>query len=101
MRGIKIAGPFSNIVFSKQLMVCLALWAIVIIQALGVIYTKQSKRLLHAQLQGLYTMRDKLQVEWSRLLLEQGTWESDARVERVAREQLGMEMPHKVNVIIP
>ncbi len=101
MRGIKIAGPFSNIGFSKQLMACLALWGIVIIQALGVIYAKQSKRLLHAQLQGLYTMRDKLQVEWSQLLLEQGTWESDARVERVAREQLGMEMPNKVNVIIP
>lgn len=101
MRGRNIQGPFADIVLSKQLVVCLTLWALVIIQALGVIYTKQSKRLLHANLQSLYSMRDTLQIEWSQLLLEQGTWESDARVERVAREQLGMVTPSKVNVIIP
>lgn len=75
--------------------------ALVLSQAIGVIYTKQNKRLLHAKLQSLYTVRDKLQIEWSQLLLEEGTWQADARVERVAREQLGMVVPEKVNVIIP
>jgi cell division protein FtsL len=72
----------------------------VLAQSLAVIYTKQKKRVLHASLQSLYTARDKLQIEWSQLLLEQGTWEADARVERVARDKLDMVVPEKINVII-
>lgn len=101
MRKNVIDGPFLNIIITKQMIFTVLLAFLVLVQALGIIYTKQTKRLLHAQLQGLYAARDKLQVEWSQLLLEEGTWESDARVERVAREQLGMVVPNKVNVIIP
>ncbi len=82
-------------------MLCLILAALVMAQSIGVIYTKQNKRLLHAKLQTLYAARDKLHIEWSQLLLEEGTWKADARVERVARNQLGMVMPDKVNVLIP
>lgn len=85
---------------TKQLVLFVIAAILVLSQSLGIIYTKQTKRLLHAKLQSLYAARDKLQVEWSQLLLEQGTWEADARVERVAREQLGMVVPNKINVII-
>ncbi len=100
MRKTIIAGPFSNLQMSKQLALFLLLGFLVLAQSLGVIYIKQTKRSLHSQLQRLYATRDKLQVEWSQLLLEKGTWETEARVERVAREQLGMVVPEKVNVII-
>ncbi len=95
-----ISGPFSQIIITKQLLICGALGIIVMAQALGIIYTNQNKRVLHANLQSLYTLRDKLQIEWSQLLLEQGTWEADARVEHVARDKLDMVMPDKVNVIV-
>lgn len=95
-----ISGPFSQIIITKQLLICGALGIIVMAQALGIIYTKQNKRVLHANLQSLYTLRDKLQIEWSQLLLEQGTWEADARVEHIARDKLDMVMPEKVNVIV-
>lgn len=72
----------------------------VLAQSLAVIYTKQNKRVLHANLQSLYTARDKLQIEWSQLLLEQGTWQADARVERVARDKLDMVVPEKINVLV-
>lgn len=101
MSKIAIVGPFSNVTISRANLACVLLLFLVIAQALGVIYIKQNKRVLHANLQSLYVMRDKLQVEWSQLLLEQGTWEADARVERVARKQLDMVAPEKVNVIIP
>lgn len=101
MHKMTIAGPFSGLIISKGMLVCMVLMLLVLAQALGVIYTKQNKRLLHANLQNLYALRDKLQVEWSQLLLEQGTWEADARVERVARDRLDMVVPEKVNVIIP
>mgnify|MGYP003512477986 CR=1 FL=1 len=100
MLKISLTGPFSNIMITKQLVLFVIAAILVLSQSLGIIYTKQTKRLLHAKLQSLYAARDKLQVEWSQLLLEQGTWEADARVERVAREQLGMVVPNKINVII-
>ncbi|HSX20591.1 MAG TPA: cell division protein FtsL [Gammaproteobacteria bacterium] len=101
MHKLAIAGPFSGIMITKQLVICGMLGVLVLAQALGVIYVKQNKRLLNATLQNLYTVRDKLHVEWSQLLLEQGTWEADARVERMARDQLGMVVPDKVNVVVP
>ena len=101
MRKVVIAGPFANIILTKQLAIFLLLGVLVLAQSLGIIYIKQTKRSLHSQIQKLYAVRDKLQVDWSQLLLEKGTWEADARVERVAREQLGMVVPNKVNVIIP
>ena len=95
------AGPFSGLVLSREVIVLTSLITIILAQSLGVIYAKQTKRLLHAQIQSLYAARDKLQVEWSQLLLEQGTWQADARVERIARDKLGMVVPDKINVIIP
>lgn len=96
-----LAGPFSGILFNKHIIILIALIAIILVQSIGVIYAKQSKRLLHAKIQSLYAARDRLQVEWSQLLLEQGTWQADARVEKIARDKLGMIVPDKVNVIIP
>lgn len=101
MAKFKLAGPFAGLIFTKQLWLLTILFILTLSQALGVIYTKQTRRLLHAKLQSLYATRDKLQVEWSKLLLEQGTWQADARVEKIAREQLGMVVPDKTEVIIP
>lgn len=100
MSRIAINGPFSSVTFAKQTLACMLLGILVLAQALGVIYIKQYKRVLHANLQHLGSVRDKLQIEWSQLLLEQGTWETDARVERIARDRLDMIIPEKVNVII-
>jgi cell division protein FtsL len=98
---VNLTGPFTGIMLDKTRMLMLILVVVVLVQSLGVIYIKQSKRNLHAKLQTVYTSRDKLQEEWSQLLLEQGTWETAARVERVARDKLGMTIPDKVNLIIP
>lgn len=101
MTKLRLSGPFSGILFTKQTLLLILFSAIFLTQALGVIYSKQSRRLLHANLQSFYAARDKLQVEWSKLLLEQSTWQSDARVEKTARERLGMVTPDKTIVITP
>jgi len=97
----KLSGPFSSIPMTKGLLMVLIAGILVVLQSLGVIYIKHTKRIAHTQIQDLYRQRDKLQVEWSQLLLELSTWQSDARVERVAREKLGMVVPDKVNVLVP
>ena len=68
--------------------------------SMGVIYSKHTSRQLFAQLQSLQNMRDELHVEWSQLLLEQGTWATDVRVERVAREHLNMMVPSPDKVVV-
>jgi len=65
----------------------------IVLSAIGVIYSKHTARQLFAELQILQQRRDELHAEWTQLLLEQGTWATNARVERFARERLNMWMP--------
>ncbi len=96
-----IDGPFTTIVVNKRTIVLAVLLFFVLTQALAVVYAKHYKRVLHARLQMLQQDANKLQIEWSKLLLEQSTWQAEARVDKVAREQLGMVAPDKVGVIVP
>jgi len=46
-----------------------------------------------SELQTLENKRDKLDEEWGRLLLEESTWASPARVEQQSRLRLNMIVP--------
>ena len=80
--------------------VALALLALAVASALAVVVQKHESRRLFVELQGLEQQRDRLQVEWSRLRLEQGAWSTHGRVERLARERLGMVPPDRDAVVI-
>ena len=73
---------------------------LVLSSALAVVYTKHRNQSLHIQLQHLQNTRDALHVEWTQLLLEQGTLATDVRVERIAREQLGMVIPSPNQTVV-
>jgi cell division protein FtsL len=70
-----------------------ALWLAVLASALGVVHGKQEARNRFSDLQKLTTQRDDLDIEWGQLQLEQSTWATHGRVERVARDDLGMVTP--------
>lgn len=67
--------------------------SVVFISAIAVIYVKHQTRQYFAELQSHQQEADNQQVEWSQLLVEQGTWGSDARVERLAHQTLKMRLP--------
>ncbi|MGI9246763.1 MAG: cell division protein FtsL [Steroidobacteraceae bacterium] len=69
------------------------LWVAVLASALGVFYGKQQARNRFNELQKLTTKRDDLDIEWGQLQLEQSTWATHGRVERVAQRDLGMVTP--------
>ena len=71
-----------------------------VLSAAAVVYTKHLNRRLFAELQMEQQARDALHVEWSQLLLEQGAWASNARIERISREQLNMEIPSPESIIV-
>ena len=50
-------------------------------------------RRLTDESQKLQQQQTRLESQWSQLLLEHSTWGSYARVERLAREKLGMKLP--------
>ena len=64
------------------------------LSAVAVVELRHESRVLYAQLQKLQQERDGLNVEWGQLLLEEGAWSQQRRIEAVARAQLGMELPN-------
>lgn len=62
----------------------------VMVSAISVIYTKHRNRMLYVELTQLQKQQDELNVNWGRLQLEQSTWATHSRIEKVARNKLGM-----------
>ena len=69
------------------------LWVCVLGAALGVVFGKQQARNRFNELQQLVEKRDALNTEWNQLQLEQSTWATHGRVERVAQQDLDMMTP--------
>jgi cell division protein FtsL len=68
--------------------------------ALTVIELRHRNRLLFAELQTVTHERDALNTEWGQLLLEQGAWSEQRRVEETARARLGMALPAGDQVVV-
>lgn len=73
---------------------------VVIMAALGVIYSSFKSRSLTAEFARLQAERDRLQVERGQLLLEQSTWGSFNRVERLAGDKLNMQVPDPDQIVM-
>ena len=72
----------------------------VMVCAMSVIELRHRNRLLFAELQTLTNERDAINTEWGQLLLEQGAWSEQRRVEETARARLGMAMPSVEQVVV-
>ena len=70
-----------------------ALGLAVVISAVATVYAKHESRKLYSELQLLQRERDRIEMEWGQLQIEQSTWSTHARVERMAREEIGMGEP--------
>jgi len=64
-----------------------------LVSAFLIIHSTHACRALYAQLQDLESSQWYLHEDYGRLLLEQSTWASHHRVEKVARADLGMQAP--------
>lgn len=65
----------------------------VIACALGVVTSQHRARKLFVELQQEQERAQEMDVEWGQLQLEQSTWATPARVEKVAALKLQMQMP--------
>ena len=76
------------------------LWVAVLGSSLGVIYAKHAARSKFNELQKLTQQRDDLDIEWGQLQLEQSTWATHGRVERIAREEIHLFIPQATDLRI-
>ena len=96
---MRIDGPFINIYKTRYFIMLLITALFTIFSAFGVIYSKHKSRMLHVLLQNIYTERSKLNTEWSRLVLEKSTLMTNFRIEKIAKQNLGMIMPEQIDFI--
>lgn len=72
----------------------------ILLSALGAVFAKHESRKQFIYLQELIEIRDTLNIDWGRLQIEQSTWSTHGRVERLAREQLDMTIPGHEDVMM-
>ena len=78
--------------------VFLTISVFIVWSALSVVEARHKSRKLFVELQAIEKQRDSMAEEWGRLQLEQATWGTYSRIEEVAREKLGMELPATENI---
>ena len=76
------------------------LLALSLVSAFAIIQSTHACRGLHTRLQDLEASHWQLQEDYGRLLLEQSTWGSHHRVEKVARSDLGMRAPDPTRLTV-
>jgi len=76
-----------------QLFLAASLLALCVSSALGIVYTTHMTRQSYADISIKQSLISDYQVQFGRLKIEEGTFSEPSRVERAARENLGMAMP--------
>lgn len=69
------------------------LMAVLMACALAVVTSQHKARKLYQDLQKEQAAAKQIEVEWGQLQLEQGTWATHARIEKMAVRQLNMQVP--------
>lgn len=79
------------------------LWVALLGASIAVVWSKHEARSLFIELQGLHAERDRLDIEWGQLKLEQSAWAMHGRVEQTARVNLQMVVPRpdEVRIVKP
>jgi cell division protein FtsL len=80
----------------------LLLTAILIASALALVTSQHQARKLYVELQKQQAHAKQLDVEWGQLQLEQSTWATHARIEKLATQKLNMRVPPQARVqVVP
>jgi len=79
------------------------LWLALLASAIAVVRARHEARTLFVQLEQVSAERDRLNIEWGQLQLEQSAWSNHGFVERVASDRLRMTLPRpdEVRIVAP
>lgn len=86
---------------SRQPFLLVFVFAIVcVLSSIALVFTKHESRKLFVELEGLTHERDELNIEWGQLQIEQSTWATHARIERVATDDLSLVRPAATEIYV-
>ena len=71
-----------------------------VISAIGVVHARHRHRQQFFALTRLEKVRDDLNIEFSRLQLEQATLAESNRIDTIARNRLGMKTPEPADIVV-
>lgn len=86
-------GQLFDVRISKKWCLILILLTSVLVSALSVVYTTNEHRSNFSHLQQLESQKEQLKLQRGRLLLEQASLATPARVEELAAQKLQMQLP--------
>lgn len=84
----------------QPLLLTIVFAVVCVVSAIAMVYTKHESRKLFVELEQLTTERDELNIEWGQLQIEQSTWATHARIERVAAEELSLVRPKSTEIYV-
>lgn len=86
---------------SRQSFLLVFVFAVVcVMSSIALVYTKHESRKLFVELEAHTHERDELNIEWGQLQIEQSTWATHARIERVATDDLSLARPVSSDIFI-
>ena len=86
---------------SRQPVILVFAFALVcVLSAMALVYTKHESRRLFVELESLTDERDRLNIEWGQLQIEQSTWATHARIEKVATDDLLLVRPDSSEIFV-
>ena len=81
-------------------MLAVALAVALFVSAVALVYVQHYRRMQFVELRKLQRERDAMQVEWGQLKLEQSTWATHERIERLALDKLDLRIPTAAEVVL-
>ena len=85
---------------SPRLILAVALAVALFVSAVALVYVQHYRRMQFVELRKLVRERDAMQVEWGQLKLEQSTWATHERIERLAFDKLDLRIPTAAEVVL-
>lgn len=85
---------------NQPVLLVLVIAAFCVASALALVYTKHQSRKLFVELEQLTKERDELNIEWGQLQIEQSTWATHARIEKIAVEELSLVRPDASEIYV-
>jgi|GEM_PF-830664 len=100
VQNLEFEGRFtSNGLFLSNFRIFFLI-VVVIISALALIYVKDLNRRLFIDYQNLQQVNSEMNIYYGRLLLEQGVWSAQERIQVVAANSLNMVIPSSSDIVM-
>jgi cell division protein FtsL len=99
-QGVISRGWAFSFLLARTQLSILFLSVAVLASALSIVYVTNMSRGYNAGVQQALTENDQMHVQWGQLLLEKSTWMTQAHVQKVAEDKLGMAFPDSKSIVI-